>query len=549
MRFWEPHAVFLVTLVVLALFSQRIVAYLTPTTGDEPFYLMTDISILEDGDLNECNNYIAHEEAQLYPSFYSFDGVHAYAAFPPDWVGWKTSPFPLPPHATHIVPDSRQCSSNYFTYPVVYNNPSGELYSKHGLGLSLLVLPAFAIGGRLSVVFFLNVLGALLAVNIYLLAREGTGKVLPAILTWVAFAFTVPLMPYSYLIFPELPAGLLIIYAFRRIRLMNNSAWQTLLIGLCVAVLPWLHYRFAPVCIGLVVYYFFRDRALKEEKRRLNWGLLMTPPVISAVVMMLFFYQRYGIPLPNAEDHAGISDVAGTIRGAVGLFLDQQWGLFVAAPVFILAIVGIVLMAQRKPERKELLWIGVVAVPYFLLIANYAQWWGEWCPPARYLAPILPMLGLPFSFALDNIKSVIYKGIYGVLLLLSFLTMWGFLNQPQWMYNQPDGKSILFVNGLPGLWSYLHFAPFSATSLVSFFPSFVVPYFAYFQSQAAGDAAAAAAWRASFWPVVIIFGIVLVSLFLGWQRPGIRGQGSGVGEQEQAQEPLVRLENELTTNS
>ena len=188
-RFWEPFVVFLVTLAVLLFFTQRVVAYLTPTTGDEPFYLMTAISILRDGDLNECNNYAQHDEAQLYPSFYSFDGTRAYAAFPSDWVGWRGAPFPLPPHAGHIVPASRQCSDNYLTYPVDYNNPRGELYSKHGLGLSVLVLPAFALGGRLSVVFFLNVLGALLAVNIYLLAREGTRKVLPAILTWVAFAF------------------------------------------------------------------------------------------------------------------------------------------------------------------------------------------------------------------------------------------------------------------------------------------------------------------------------------------------------------------------
>src|SRR6266566_4232473 len=97
-RFWEPLVVFLVTLAVLLFFTQRVVAYLTPTTGDEPFYLMTAISIIEDGDLNECNNYAQHDEAQLYPSFYSFDGKRAYAAFPADWVGWRGAPYPLPPH-------------------------------------------------------------------------------------------------------------------------------------------------------------------------------------------------------------------------------------------------------------------------------------------------------------------------------------------------------------------------------------------------------------------------------------------------------------------
>jgi hypothetical protein len=260
----------------------------------------------------------------------------------------------------------------------------------------------------------------------------------------------------------------------------------------------------------------------------------VTPVALSAVAMMLFFYQRYGIPLPNAEDHAGISDVAGTIRGAAGMFLDQQWGLFVAAPIFILAIVGIVLMAQDKSRRQEMLWIGIVSLPYLLVIANYAQWWGEWCPPARYLAPVLPLFALPFSYALCNIRSALYKVVYGVLLLLSFATMWGFLFQPQWMYNQPDGKSMLFVSGLSGLLNSLHITVINSNDFVGFFPSFVVPYFAYFQGQAAGDAAAAAAWRASFWPVAIIMLIIFVCLFIAWQRPGTKGRESGAAGEASA---------------
>ena len=177
--------------------------------------------------------------------------------------------------------------------------------------------------------------------------------------------------------------------------------------------------------------------------------------------------------------------------------------------------------------------MALVAFPYFLLIANYAQWWGEWCPPARYLAPVLPLLGLPFSLALDAIKSAIFRGIYGVLLVLSFLTTWGFLYQPQWMYNQPNGKSILFTKGLSHLLNRLHMTLFDSSDLVGLFPSFVFPYFAYSHGRDAGDAAAAAAWRASFWPVVIVFLVVLVSLSLAWFErsrsnisPGARLSGS-----------------------
>jgi hypothetical protein len=513
---WESWAVFLVTLAVLAAFTPRMSQYLDPVSGDEPFYLMTAISIIKDRDVNECNNYIAQDEASFYPEFYSFDGQQAYAAFPADWRGWRGAPYPLPPHPAVLAPASRQCASVYRAYPVNYDNPGGELYSKHGLGMSLLVLPAYAIGDRLGVMFLLNAFGALLATLVYLLARESTGRMLPGVLTWAAFAFTVPFMPYSYLIFPELPAAVLVIYAFRRIRLTNNNLLQTSLVGYSIAFLPWLHYRFAPICLGLALYYIVQDRRHREPRRAARYTALLLPPVVSAGLLAVFFMHRYGMPFPNPADHAGINDVGGTLRGIVGLFLDQQWGLFVASPVFILILVGLLLMAARNGARRDLLWLGVIALPYVLIVANYAQWWGEWCPPARYLTSVLPLLALPFAYSLSNIKSAAYLGVYGALLLLSVLTMWGFIAQPQWMFNQPNGKANLFVNGLPALVRWLDVAWLRDVDLVGFFPSFVTPYFGYLKSVELGDALSQAAWRGSIWPAVLIAVIVLACLALAW---------------------------------
>jgi hypothetical protein len=525
-RAWEPFIVFLLTFGVLALFTPRVTAYLDPTTGDEPFYLMTAISILKDGDLNECNNYINYDELAIYPpgAGINKDG-NGFVNFPSNWVGWRGSPLPLPPHPALISPQIRQCSNNYGARP--FTNPTGELYSKHGLGLSLMVLPSFALGGRLLVVFFLNLVGALLAANIYLLARESVTKLAPAILTWVAFAFTVPLMPYSYLIFTEMPAALLTLYAFRRIRAWNNNPFQVAGIGLCLAFMPWLHYRFAPICVGLGIYYLYQMRKHRDAPRAQrvrDWTIVGSLVASSAILLMVFFYTRYGAPFPNGSDHAGVSDVAGTLRGAVGLFLDEQWGVFVASPVFILTFVGLMLMWVFRVWRRDLLWIAVVALPYFLVIANYAQWWGEWCPPGRYMASILPLLALPLAISLDNIKGIIYKAIYGVLLLLSFLTMAGFLFQPQWMYNQPilggnlNGKSELLAHGPSTIGPLLHINWLSNINLTGFFPSFVSPYFGYlYQGNAGGDLAAGDAWRKSLWPALIIFVIVALSLYLAWR--------------------------------
>jgi hypothetical protein len=538
---WEPTYIFFITFIVLALVTPRFLVYLNPLTGDEIFYVMTATSVLNDHDLNECNNYRQRDETVLYPPSMVRTGT-----LPNGWLGWGSAPFPLPPHPAQILPESRRCLGTNvkpllrgipsITTPLPRDGTQNELYSKHGLGLSLLVALPYGLGGRALIVFFLNALGALLAANIYLLAREATGKIWVGVLTWLAFAFTVPFMPYSYLIFPELPAALLAIYAFRRIRAGNNGIWRMLAIGLCIAFLPWLHYRFVPVSAGLfayLVYTLASDKRLDWDDRLKKLAPVLGTSILSGIWLMAYFYFLYGHVWPSAEDHAGINDFDGTLRGIAGSFLDAQWGLFVAAPIFILALVGLVLMFQRR-WRSDLLWIAVVGLPYFLVVANYAQWWGEWCPPARYLTSVLPLLALPFSVALLRIPSPFFKAIYAVLLLLSLVVMGAFVYQPQWMYNQPSGTSEILSQGLAK--AIVQLPPETVADFPTqlqpsiddktdnlvvdtfgLFPTFVVPYFGYIlQGQDSGDYWSAQAWEHSTWPFAAIVGILLLSLLLAW---------------------------------
>jgi hypothetical protein len=502
--------------------------YLSPKTGDEPFYLMTAISLLKDGDLNECNNYRQRDEAQLYPAFMVED-----TSVPRGFKGFAGAPYPLPPHPAQLVPANRMCTRSALGVEPESGGAHDELYSKHGLGLTLLILPAFALGGVPFVTYFLVLLGALLATNIYLLAREATGLAVPAVLTWAAFTLTVPLMPYSYLIFPELPAALLVIYAFRRIREWDNSPLQVVGIAACIAFLPWLHYRFVPVCAALFLYYLYQEwraprgrMAGDTAPRGRRWGnLVIVTSVIagSAALLMAFFYHRYAQVLPNSADHAGSSDFAGTLRGTVGLLLDEQWGLIISAPIFLLVIVGAVLMLRERRWRVDLLWAGLVFVPYYLVIANYVHWWGEWCPPARYLASTLPVMALPFSVGLARARRVVgYQILYGLLMVVSVGMLAGYLFQPQWMYNHPSFQSTnqVLTSGLPQL---IYNTPLQTEAfqigrvIADNIPSFVLPsaYYAGGQDQYV-DMFSDIAWRTSITPAALALAIVALGLALAW---------------------------------
>src|SRR5207237_3632069 len=104
------------------------------------------------------------------------------------------------------------------------------------------------------------------AVNVFLFAHEISGRLWIAWAVWLPVAFSSPIMTYSYLIFTELPMGLLLIYAFRRLALGwgANGPLRLLLRGACIGYRPCVSSRaiFLAAPLGLyAVVQWWRYRA------------------------------------------------------------------------------------------------------------------------------------------------------------------------------------------------------------------------------------------------------------------------------------------------
>ena len=84
-----------------------------------------------------------------------------------------------------------------------------------------------------------------------------------------------------------------------------------------------------------------------------------------------------------------------TIR-LIGLLVDQEFGLLIYAPVYVLALWG----ANRSswPDATVALSVFLIVGLYVALIicplTNVHGWTGGWNPAARFLTPITPLLGL-----------------------------------------------------------------------------------------------------------------------------------------------------------
>src|SRR5262249_21165398 len=132
-------------------------------------------------------------------------------------------------------------------------NPPGHMYSLHAPGLSLLIAPAFALGGRLGAQVFLAALAALAGVLVHRLVAASLGDARAAALAWAIFAFTPPVPIFAVSLYPELPAALataVFLWTGRAERLRAPAA---LLAALAAGALPWLHSKFLPLgALGLL---------------------------------------------------------------------------------------------------------------------------------------------------------------------------------------------------------------------------------------------------------------------------------------------------------
>jgi hypothetical protein len=475
-RLSELALAFGIAWLVLVLLIPHITHWLNPVTGDEPFYLMTAQSLLADGDLDETNNYNQKDYWKFSPSCEELMTP-----------GWGTNVF----NPGFPAPGLRACPEPYdrlsvdlpphFSKEVIQTGN----YTKHGLGLSFLILPAYALGQitgiRVTVVLFLTALAALLGVNIWLLVWETVRSKKVAWLVWAALTFTTPVFIYAFLIFPSIPAALCLLYAFRRIRLASqgytNYPAQAFLTGLCIGFLPWLHAIYLLVSAALFAYWllgslgYVKDRSAYMRRFIENWGkpglvLFFIPLVSQAILFVSYYLYFYGRLQPNEQDHAGFVGIDKLGTGVLGLLLDQKWGLLPYAPLYLLALAGMALLIPRR--LSDFIWLLVIILPYFSFIARYAQWWGEWCPPARYLTPVLPLLALPLAAALERVRHPVTWVLCGLSAFWSFLISIGFAINPKLFYHWQDDKPARLLTFLQEKVDLLK--PFN---LASWFPSYV----------------------------------------------------------------------------
>jgi hypothetical protein len=373
--------------------------------GDEPHYLVITQSLLRDGDIRIENNYARQDYLEF-------------------WAG------PLRPH-------------------YLQRGVNGEIYSIHAPGLPVLMAPAFALSGHPGVVVFLALLAAAGSALLWRASYLLTHNAGAAWFAWAAGALTAPFYFESFAAYPDGVGATLVLFAVLPLFEETVSRKKWIAIGGVLALLPWLHTRFAIISAALGLILVVRLLATTIGRARIP--SLLALPIVSAIGWFGFFrvvYGRFDPSSPYGEDTQ--TSAANILNGFPALLFDQQFGVLPNAPIYAFCFAGLIALARRRPRIAVELTL--IALPYMLAVSAFHMWWAGSSAPARFFAPVLPVLAIPAAWLwhVAQRRSTRAIGVAGLLISLMTTVLLAVPDGGVLAYNVRDGyaRAATWINPL-----------------------------------------------------------------------------------------------------
>ncbi len=393
-------------------------------TGDEPHYLAIAHSIAFDGDLDVANNYGSNEPlvggGVLQPETHVRSGMHGVAR-PVHDIGMPLvfAPFvrlavPLTHALTRIVPESTMRRARL--------NPS-VLY-RHLLSLAMIALAAVLAG---------LLFDALVALGASAGAALGTTTLL---------MLSPPLLIFSVLFFTELLSALVCFAIFYSIYFRDSrGAARWWWIGCATGFLFLLHAKNVGLIIPLTALALHR---LRDPRRRREAVAFVAGTSLLVVVRVAVNYVFWGAflsgPHVRLGEWPGWASLFGEMTTRLtGMLVDQEFGILIYAPVYVLAIWGAISLVRVRRDLAFSLFL-VVGVYVALLICpltNAHGWTGGWNPAARFLTPITPLVGLCVFAGLRTAPRAVVVIVVALQVAVSAYA-W---QHPKILWNDGDGRA------------------------------------------------------------------------------------------------------------
>lgn len=260
------------------------------SSGDAPHYVLMAHSVLHDQDLDLDNNY---------------DDEH-----------WRL--FYDRPMLERQLPDQ----------------PDGRQMPEHKVGLSLLMLPGYALLGMSGARWVLGLMAAAGASLFFLFCLQTGFSRRLSLWGWLVFSFSAPWLTHSQLGLAELVGGFLVLLAF--------AAWRGILprwvAPLACAYLVWVSVRYYPLALSMACV----DSWGRRKEGWLRAALPLAWVALALALGLAHNQSMYGHFSPavtyvqRGQPWDVILKPLNALRYASGLMIDQEYGWLPYVPVFSL---------------------------------------------------------------------------------------------------------------------------------------------------------------------------------------------------------------------
>jgi hypothetical protein len=326
-------------------------------------------------------------------------------------------------------------------------NARGQALPLHGIGGPFLWLPFFAWLERLGAIIFICLISALAVYNVYkLLEALGISQGY-RLLVSLGFALGSPIYIYAHLTFIEPIAASLCIYILRVFCQKNLRILDLVGSSIALGILPWVHIRFALIELLLFSFLLYR---LYQENKWTNLGryiAYLTPVIALFLLYEVYVFFVWGSLNPAAHEFSSgnLPFRYSPFQGLLGIFMDQEFGLFTNFPIFLFALPGIILALKKKFLPFNVLLLLLFA-PYILMYASFSVWSGGWNPPTRYLLVLTPTLAFYIAYALQRANNLLLNICFGLFTLFSFAIGAAYIGAIKFGFNGGHGQSLAMAH-------------------------------------------------------------------------------------------------------
>ena len=334
------------------------------TTADEPQYLLTALSLVEDGDLDISDELAAER--------------------------WRDF------HAADLPQQTRPLAD-------------GVRISPHDPLLPVLLAPAVgAVGWRGAQWTLVGVAGVLAALLVWTAVRRlGVRQTTAAVVVGTLGA-SVPLAVYGSEVYPELPAALVVTAGLAVLLRGELRTREVVGLALVVVALPWLAVKYAPVATVLAV--AGGVRLLRAGRlRALGW---LAAGLAGAGLVYLGVHRAVwtGWTVYASGDHfvdSGELGVMGFAPDFLGrsvrltaLLAEERFGLMTWQPAWLLLLPALGAWVRRAPRGRVL--VPTVLAAGWLTATFVALTMAGWWFPGRQVVVVLPAAILLVGWWVDR---------------------------------------------------------------------------------------------------------------------------------------------------